>query len=69
MCKINFIPISICFCVISLQNYTEILNKYKKGNNTAHSNISFLAINIRNVMQKLESGVAIIAKIHTYTHT
>ena len=30
MCKKNFIPISICFCVIALQSYREILKKYRK---------------------------------------
>ena len=30
MCKKNFIPISIGFCVIPLQSYREILKKYIK---------------------------------------
>ena len=30
MCKKNFIPISVGFCVIALQNYREILKKYRK---------------------------------------
>ena len=30
MCKKNCIPIAICFCVIALQRYREILKKYRK---------------------------------------
>ena len=30
MCKKNFIPISICFSVIGLQNYRDILKTYRK---------------------------------------
>ena len=40
MCKKNFIPISIGFCVIALQIYREILKRYKKGNKSAK--ITFL---------------------------
>ena len=80
MCKKNFIPISIGFCVIPLQSYREILKKYIKRAITLQKfffkNLrkSILDIHIRNVMPKFESsrlnGVAVIAKtyIHTYTH-
>ena len=77
MCKKNFIPISISFCVIALQIYREILKKYRKRAITLEkSNFSkikkktVLDIHTRNVMPKYQScrlnGVATIAK--TYTH-
>ena len=82
MCKKNFIPISIGFCVIALQIYREILKKYRKRVITLQKNNffknlrkQFLDIYIRNGMPKFESsrlnGVAVIAKtyIHTYTPT
>ena len=81
MCKKNFIPISIGFCVIALHSYREILNKRseKKGNNSAQKQFfnnlrnQVLDIRMRNVMIKLESsrlnGVNVIAKTYIYTHT
>ena len=70
MCKNNFIPISISFCVIALQSYREILKKYrkraitlqKKKNNKKKQQFfknlrkQFLDIHIRNVMPKYESS-------------
>ena len=38
MCKKNFIAISICFCVIALQIYREILKKYRKRAITLEKN-------------------------------
>merc|ERR1712074_302625 len=79
LCKTNFIPISIWFCVIALQIYREILKKYRKRAITLQKNNffknlrkPFLDIHIRNVMPKFESsmlnGVAVIAKTHTQTY-
>jgi len=78
MCKKNFIPISIGFCVIALQSYRKILKNYRKWAITAQKHFfknlrkPFLDIHTRNVMPKLESsrlnGVAVIAK-NTHTHT
>ena len=39
VCKKNFIPISIYFCVIALQSYREILKKYRKRAITLVKNI------------------------------
>ena len=79
MCKKNFIPISIGFCVIALQSYREILKKYRKRAITRQKNNfsknlrnPFLDIHIRNVLPKFDSsrlnGVAVIAKTHIQIH-
>ena len=79
MCKKNFIPISICFYVIALQSYREILKKYRKRAITLEKNIfqkfenKFLYSHIRNIMTKFQrsrlNGVAVIAKTYIHTHT
>ena len=48
MCKKNFIPISIGFCVIALQIYREILKKYRKR---------AITLGKKTIFQKLEKTV------------
>ena len=71
MCKKNFIPISIGFCVIALQSYREILKKYRKRAITLpkkqfFKNLrkAFLGSPVRRVLPKFQSctlnGVATI---------
>ena len=70
MCKKNFIPISICFCVITLQIYREILKKNRKRAITLEKkqffkNLRkpFLDIHIRNGMPKFESSTIVLCTI------
>ena len=73
MCKKNFIPISIGFCAIPLQNYREIFKKYRKRAITLqkkqflkNKRKTFFDIHIKNVVPKFEScrlnGVDMLSK-------
>ena len=55
MCKKNFIPISIGFCVIALQSYREIIKKYrKKGNNWKNNFSKFWNLNLGDLGNNIE---------------
>ena len=76
MCKKNFIPISIGFCVIALESYREILKEYRKSAITLEKKIEKKTSSdnhTRNVMPKFQScrlnGVATIERTHKSTHT
>ena len=77
MCKKNIIPISICFCVIAIQIFREILKKYRKTAITLQQKCSkiwetpFLDSHMRNIVSKFQCYVLTsVANIDiTYIHT
>ena len=75
MCKKNFIPITIGFCVIALQSYREILKKYRtreinqQTNNVPESQTTIFASIMRNGVSIFESSRLHGVARTVYTHT
>ena len=79
MCKKNFLPISIYFCVIALQIYREISKKYRKREITLEKTFfpkfekTARIIHMSNVIPKFQScrfnGVAIIERTPIHRQT
>ena len=73
MCKKNFIPISICFCVITLQIYREILKKNRKKAITLKKKLNLPGAKkqlfAKGYPNRIPNGREKREHIHTHTHT